>query len=262
MIWQRRNVILKSAKPPIRRTLRMRSSWPLHLNTEQANLWQTNLAAIAQSLTGASPQPAFIGRLVSWKKNDRPNMIEFARAGRWVVVAAAQDHNVLLDETLGRVKQHAQFLSRAPGLRQHCYSWLAHGTNSTRTLPPGNFLSFQYGTNVITTGGMAFPDSEPLKFEAWNLPTNLISPVGEPHRQLRLKTLAGIFEILEPVQAGSPPDQHGIGHCKDIPWRHISPPPHGRREQRRNARHRTRAPAGRVWLCSQRVGGLSTVKNV
>lgn len=185
----------------------------VHLNTEQANLWQTNLAAIAQSLTGQSPQPRSSG---GWflKKNAHPNLIEFARAGEWVVVAAAQDHNALLDETLARIqRQHAPVLasSASAWLEGNIdLSRLARGTNSApaRTLPKISFSVKGDGTNVITAGELAFPDSEPLKFEPWNMPTNLISAELASLTAVRgLKPWLESSGFWNQFQAGSPPDQ-------------------------------------------------------
>jgi len=184
----------------------------VHLTTERANLWQTNLATVAQSLTGTSPQSRSNGWLL--KKNSRPNLIEFVRAGEWVVVAAAQDHNVLLDETLDRIhRQHSPVVaSTGKGWLEGNIdpSWILRGTNSIPdpVLPKISFSFNGDGTNVITTGELAFPNSESLKFEAWNIPTNLISTELASFTAVRgLKQWLGTSRFWTQLEAGSPPDQ-------------------------------------------------------
>lgn len=72
-------------------------AFAIRLDDQRAALWQTNLAAVLESLTGIHPVPA-PNNLPGWslKKQHVPNLIELTRVGEWTVVGAAQDHNDLV----------------------------------------------------------------------------------------------------------------------------------------------------------------------
>ena len=73
----------------------------IHLDNQRTGVWETNLAAVLQSLTGIQPTKSPTASHWALKKHHVPNLIEFARVGEWEVVGAAEDHNALLDETDG-----------------------------------------------------------------------------------------------------------------------------------------------------------------
>jgi hypothetical protein len=91
-------------------------AFAIRLNNERAGLWETNLAAALESLTGIRPAvPPAASRAgtsqrdvpTGWalKKHHVPNLIQLARAGEWTVLGAAQDHNALFDEMLVRIQR-------------------------------------------------------------------------------------------------------------------------------------------------------------
>ncbi|MBI3848827.1 MAG: hypothetical protein HY298_00845 [Verrucomicrobia bacterium] len=89
----------------------------IRLDDNRAALWETNLAAVMESLTTLRTVPATNGlRGWSLKKHDAPKLIELTRAGQWTVVGAASDTNALLGEIIARIDQeHSPIrLKRAP----------------------------------------------------------------------------------------------------------------------------------------------------
>jgi hypothetical protein len=79
----------------------------VRLDDRRAALWQTNLAAVLESLTGIQPVPAPDNRGWSLEKHHVPNRIELTRAGAWALLGAAEDHNRLLGEFQASI-QHGQ----------------------------------------------------------------------------------------------------------------------------------------------------------
>jgi len=77
----------------------------IRLDDQRAALWQTNLAAVLESLTSLQPVPAPQGSYGwSLKKHHSPNVIELTRIGAWTIVGAAEDFNGLIAEL--RLRTH------------------------------------------------------------------------------------------------------------------------------------------------------------
>ena len=92
----------------------------IRLDDQRAALWQTNLAAVLESLTGIPPVPAS-GHHYGWslKKHHDPNFLELTRAGGWTIVGAAEDHNDLVAELKSRIQQ-----GQAPLMAGNTTNWL------------------------------------------------------------------------------------------------------------------------------------------
>jgi hypothetical protein len=188
----------------------------IRLDDQRAGLWQTNLAAALESLTGIRPtnSAAVAGWLL--KKHHAPNLIEFARAGNWTLLAAAQDHNVLLDETLARI-HHAD----APFPSWATNSWLEAGGDLARLaaamgfapdlgaeLPRVSLTVLGEPDHLRTQGEITFPHSEPAKLDAWNIPTNLIDGDFTSFTAIRgLRPWLASSKVWTNLQIGPPPDQ-------------------------------------------------------
>lgn len=188
----------------------------IRLNDQRAGLWQTNLAAALESLTGIRPTNSQPGARWSLKKHEAPNLIEFTRAGEWMVVGAAQEHNALLDETLARISGvDASFPSSTTN------SWLEASGDLSRiasaigvdpgfglNLPKFSLAVLGDGENVLTRGELTLLAPAPVQLESWNIPTNLIDGDLNSFTAVRgLKPWLASAKFWTNLQVGPPPDQ-------------------------------------------------------
>jgi hypothetical protein len=77
-------------------------AFAIRLSTERAALWQTNLAAVLESLTGVRATQANGGW--SLKRHDAPDFAELVRVGDWTVVGLAQKSRTLLSDFTNRIR--------------------------------------------------------------------------------------------------------------------------------------------------------------
>ncbi|MGA9777570.1 MAG: hypothetical protein ACLPRE_15665 [Limisphaerales bacterium] len=191
----------------------------IRLDDQRAALWQTNLAAVLELLTGIPPVPA-PGHRYGWslKKHHDPNFIELTRASGWTIVGAAEDHNGLLDDLRARI-QHGQ----APWTTGNAHDWLEASLDPAQLVP--SLLTFNFqpstfnchhlhlavtgdGTNVLIHGTADFARPLALDLEPWNVPTNLINWQVCSFTAIRglgpwLKSL----KTWNDLKIGPPPDQ-------------------------------------------------------
>lgn len=198
----------------------------VHLNDQRAGVWETNLAAVLQSLTGISPTNSSSGSRWSLKKHHAPNLIEFARVGEWVVVGAGQDHNGLLDEMLARIeREHLPMPAAATNF------WLNVGIDFPRVasdigIDPGlgamlPGISLQVSgeaQDVYTHGELTFPNATSIKLEPWNIPTNFVSADLVSFTAIRgLKPWLESSKLWTDLQIGPPPDQFYVWALRSFP---------------------------------------------
>ncbi len=191
----------------------------VHLSADRADLWQSKLATIMESLgaTPASKNPA--GWV--WQGNSRSNTIEFARAGEWSVVSLAQNHSGLLDETIARINsQHTPVVDSSTNAFLEGFVDLGRaGHHSGSNNLPKLYFAFKFeGSNVVTTGELAFSGAKPTQLAAWNIPTNFISA-----NAVSITAMRGLAPYLETSKfwtnfnAGAPPDQCFIWASRGSP---------------------------------------------
>jgi hypothetical protein len=188
----------------------------IRLNGERVGVWETNLAAVLQSLTGILPTNSPSSQRWSLKKHHAPNLIEFVRAGEWTVLGAAQEHNALLDETLARIRDaHVPFAAEATN------SWMEASVDLSRilaaakidsdflaNLPKVSLTLFGNGENVLTRGELVLPEAMPLQLGSWNIPTNLMTGDLSSFTTVRgLKFWLARSKMWNDLQIGPPPDQ-------------------------------------------------------
>ncbi|HWD93202.1 MAG TPA: hypothetical protein VG938_12735 [Verrucomicrobiae bacterium] len=193
----------------------------IHLDNQRAALWQTNLAAVLESLTGIRPTKSSsfgTNTAAGWslKKHHAPNLIELARVGDWTLVSAAENHNILLDEVLARLNQ-----ATAPFSVKTTNSWLEASGDLSRiasalgiaakvhsNLPQVAFSVAGDPRYVLTRGEIILPDNWSVKLEPWNMPTNLIDGNLASFTAVRgLKSGLELSTIWKNLQVGPPPDQ-------------------------------------------------------
>jgi hypothetical protein len=186
----------------------------IRLTDERAAAWQTNLAVVMQAFTGITPVNDPSAHRWALKKHHAPNLIESVRAGSWLVIGAAQDHNALLDETLARIeKEHVPYQGSKSKF------WV-DATVAPARLPDslgggaGNHfseLSFTItgdGENILTHGEITLSSKTPVALAPWNIPTNLICDDFTSFTAVRgVKPWLASSPIWADLKSGSPPDQ-------------------------------------------------------
>jgi hypothetical protein len=193
----------------------------IRLNNQRAALWQTNLAAVVESLTGmtaTNSQPSATNSAAGWslRKHHAPNLIELTRDGDWTLVGAAQDHNALLDETRARIGHDG-----APFPIEVTNSWLEAGgdlsrlasamgfaDNKSSNFPQVYFTILGSAQYVLAHGEITLPGKAYVKLDPWNIPTNLIDGDLTSFTAVRgIKPLLASSKIWTNLQIGPPPDQ-------------------------------------------------------
>lgn len=194
----------------------------IRLNEDRAGIWETNLAR------ALDPLSAVAGDLPgnhAWRRDfDDPtkpikNRLCLARVGTWTIVTLTRAKNgepkpTLLDELSSRIQQ-----TQSPFATSPTNFWVdadldlkkaaqAMGWNWTlpSAVPRILLTAIGDGLNVRTRAELAFPEPLDLKFEPWNIPTNLV------HDPLIS------FSAVNGIQPGL---------AKFAPWTelHVGPPP-------------------------------------
>ncbi len=160
-----------------------RLAFAIRLDDARAGLWQTNLAAVLESLTGSRPA-ARAGDARGWslKKSGPLNLVELTRAGEWTLVGLAPDENALLAEMLARLKSDpAPFPPPATNFwletvldLPRVSTALALNWRLPADFPRVSLSLIGDGRNVNTRGHLDFAKPLALALPAWNIPTNYI----------------------------------------------------------------------------------------
>jgi hypothetical protein len=202
-------------------------AFAIRLSDERARLWETNLAAVLESLTTIRPMTA-TGDRHGWllKQSHWPNLIELARVGEWTILGAAQDHNALLGEMLARIQR-----DHAPAAASPTNLWVEADFDLRRVaaamllgwrLPadwPRIFLTVTgNGEDVLTRAKLNFAQPLPFELEAWNVPTNLIHDPIVGFTALRgASSWLSSLKIWSDLQLGAPPNQLYLWALKGAP---------------------------------------------
>jgi hypothetical protein len=189
----------------------------IRLNDQRAALWQTNLAAVLESLTAIHPVPA-PDHHYGWslKKHHAPDLLELTRVGDWTIFGAAQNHNYLMDEFLAGIQR-----GQSPLPEENTNDWLTADLDPARLIPllgtwnlelgTWNHVSLSVtgdGTNVLTRGTADFSQPLALDLKPWNIPTNLIDERLASFTAIRgFQPWLASLNVWKELQIGSPPDQ-------------------------------------------------------
>ncbi len=174
----------------------------IELTEARAALWSTNLWQLARLWKLGEPHAITVENFAGWelKKSAAPNLLQFVRAGKWVIVGLGQDKLTLASAWLQQAKQTQrpvaalganllEMQADLPGLR----GWLP--ILADFPLPPARLTLAGRGENVRTEVRFSFPGKVPWTFESWKIPTNLVS---EP---LASFTVArGVAPLLERIK--------------------------------------------------------------
>ena len=186
----------------------------LRLPADRARLWQTNLAAALETLTGTRPVPASDGWVL--RQSNAPARIEFSRAGDWTLVGVGPDTNDLLSEFTARIAR-----DRAPSATNF---WLEADLDPSRlaALAPefsslvtrhsslsSVHLSFTCEAgNVVTRGTLNFSRPLDLTLSPWEIPTNLIhEPLASFTAVRGIAPSLAALPAWQKLELTPPPDQ-------------------------------------------------------
>jgi len=166
----------------------------IRLNERHASLWETNLAAVIEALTG-SPAVAAPGGSYGWQllitnrlstalllQPTLPRHLELTHAGDWTLVGLGPDQNALLKDLRARIRRDG-----APASVTATNFWLEADLDLGRLasalaldrellagLPKLALTVIGAGGEVRTVGELKFAKPLPFEEAAWNIPTNLV----------------------------------------------------------------------------------------
>jgi hypothetical protein len=150
----------------------------IRLNADRAQLWKTNLAAVAQLWTGV---PVAQDKSGNWelKKQFPPNLIRFVRVGDWVVFGGGQDKLPVNDELVRLILADKR---PAPAEKN---DWLTADLDWPRLarcfpalqavdLPETRWQAVGRNGYLYLDGKLVFPQPLALTLDPWRIPTNTI----------------------------------------------------------------------------------------
>jgi hypothetical protein len=206
----------------------------IHLDNQRAAVWETNIAAALESLTGIRLEPAQVSGSNSptaarWslRKHHAPNLIEMARAGDWTILGAAQDHNNLFDETIQRVQRgpapfgaisSSGWLQIQADLPHMAHGIWGHPLNLPANVPAILLSLLGDNRHVRMLGQFNFTNHTALVLKPWLIPTNMISPTLSSFTIVRgLKAPLESQNFWRNLHIGEPPDQICTWAVQGIP---------------------------------------------
>lgn len=188
----------------------------VHVDAGRAALWRTNLATVAESLTGTRPAPAADGQGWTLNSTNWPRPVALTRAGDWTVLALSADASASLTGAVSRVEAgRAAFGNTSADnflaaeldlskLAMFCSLNLATVTN----LPLVSLRLSETTSNVVTTAELDFPQPLPFTIEPWKTPTNLIKgPLHSFTAVQGIKSCVASSAFWKKYGDGEAPDQ-------------------------------------------------------
>jgi hypothetical protein len=157
------------------------SVFAIELSDARAGLWQTNLASVLAAWKLGKPAPLTLGAAKGWqiREPDAPALIQFVRAGKWVLIGLGHDKLTLLPALLETTTKTGRPLPReanvALDLDLDCPrlgDWLPALPESK--LPFIHLTLKGKGDFLRTEAKMRFSQPLPWTYEPWKIPTNII----------------------------------------------------------------------------------------
>jgi hypothetical protein len=202
-------------------------AFAIRLGDNQARVWQTNLAAALESLTGIRPAVTN-GDTNGWilSRQQAPGLIRLTRAGGWTILVTADEPNRLIGAFLAQIKENR--LPFSSPLTNH---WLQADFDLRRLddalsldwhLPvgtPGVSLTVNGdGQYVRTRGVLNFPLPVAATQEDWNIPTNLIHDPSTSFSAVRgIRPWVMESKVWKALQLDEAPDQFYSWSVKGAP---------------------------------------------
>lgn len=154
----------------------------IELSDERAKLWQNNLSKVLSGWKQGNQSDLTLGGAKGWqiKRAQAPNLVQFVRAGKWVIVGLGQDQIPLMQS----LAEQSSKTGRPMGALTN--TWLELAADSALLegrVPeygdagvPGVKLSIgAKGENVITEGKLTYAKPLEWRSEPWKIPTNTVT---------------------------------------------------------------------------------------
>jgi hypothetical protein len=199
------------------------AAFAIRLDAARAALWESNLAAVVESVTGARPVPAKDGQ-PGWESVPGSNASapalswRLTRTGDWTLLGFSPKPgtNSLLAELCARIQSRPggtpfvatnSWLDAALDLRRVATA-LSLGWQLPTNLPAASITMASAGENVRTLADFDFPSPLHLELEPWNVPTNLIHDPLIGFTAVRgIRPLLKDFKPWNDLKLGTPPNQ-------------------------------------------------------
>jgi hypothetical protein len=227
----------------------------IHLDEPRAALWETNLAALIESLGGKPPTAIRGARgwnsVIENQKSKIENTLSVSRAGQWTLLGFGDNQNDLLRDVTARIQHNNAPFSSTPtnywidaqlDLKRVTPIFLSAATSADSTANtnvgavsaadanvgvtwPTNFTLtiIGDGRNVLTRGEFDFPQPLPIELEPWNIPTNLIHDPLIGFSAIRgFRPLLKTFKPWNDLPLGTPPNQAYTWAQHGAPWLHFA----------------------------------------
>ncbi|MBE0544081.1 MAG: hypothetical protein IH623_22290 [Verrucomicrobia bacterium] len=242
----------------------------IRLTDERSSLWQTNLAAALESLTGLRAAPSLDGR-AGWslKKQDPPNLIALSRVGEWTLVSAGHNTNALLRDMAARIErdgapfgpQTTNYWLEADFDLRRVSDALALGWRLPKAWPQISLAVIGDGENVRTRGELTFAEPLPLELEPWNIPTNLVHDPLVSFSAIRgIAPWVASLSTWTELQMGSPPNQIFSWAQQGAPMKTYFSAPFADASNRLHRATPIIMQHGTAWLATNGVGKLEPVR--
>jgi hypothetical protein len=236
----------------------------IRLDATRAALWQTNLAAVLESIAGhqgtfsSKPQAAFNLQHSTFN-------LELSRSGDWTLLGVAAGTNLLLGEVIDRIQRdQIPFPARATNY------WVEVAASLLRVrdafsldwplpdnTPQFNFTIIGEGENVRTRGEFSFSKPPLAPLEPWNIPTDLIGKSLTSFTAARgLSPLLERAKLYQDWQVGPPPNQLFSWSLSGHPMQTLLAIPLGQSDTRFPLVQQKLLTAGNQWLATNGIGKL------
>ena len=220
-------------------------TFAIRLSEPRAHLWETNLAAIIESVSSLKPQASsseptvhspqstvtdHVSRFTFHStRHSLPitRVLEIARAGEWTVLGLGHETNVLTAELLDSIRGGSllanslfenYWLYADVDLRR-VSSALLLDLSLPADLPRMTADIRGDGQNVRTRGQFNFPQPLPADLPPWNIPTNLLHDPLSSFTAIRgLAPWLSSFKGWTDLQVGAPPDQLCLWAQSGLPF--------------------------------------------
>ena len=154
----------------------------VQLDDERAKRWDTSLREISNGWKLGAPEPITIENAQGWqlKKRQAPNLFQFVRAGRWVIVGLGQDRLTALPALVKQASQSGRPVAALDkSLLELEADWPQLGglfpSLADYRLPPCQLTLTGQGEFLRTIARLKYAENIAWKFEPWIIPTNFIS---------------------------------------------------------------------------------------
>ncbi len=196
----------------------------IHLPTERARLWQTNLAAALVAWTGIQPVTKDNG----WLFPRQLAPVEFARVGEWTLVGLGNNPSISESAFAARIAHRPTASVNGLWLEsdlnfETSSNWLAPSLSAVSSeLSILNSIHIELsGTpdGVLTraTVNLARPLEEPLP--SWDIPTNLIHPPLTSFTAVRgISSWLAASPVWQKTRLDLPPDQAFFWAQEGVPF--------------------------------------------